>query len=196
MTTYLLFLLGIMALGDVALIPLLYFSVTDSFSLSTVILIGLIANTIMDVFWYWVGRMSNKEKIFRFFRIDRLMKKNAEIFFLTNPRADKILFISNFLYGIRVPVRVLYGMERLPLRNFLRVGVLGTIIWILIIAGLAFTLNTGAEELKIYVRRGEIVFSTFVLLIVLFEIWAKKYIKKFMSSKEQDCETNQPGTKI
>lgn len=185
-----------MALGDVALIPLLYFSVTDSFSLSTVILIGLIANTIMDVFWYWVGRMSNKEKIFRFFRIDRLMKKNAEIFSLSNPRADKILFISNFLYGIRVPVRVLYGMERLPLRNFLRVGVLGTIIWILIIAGLAFTLNTGAEELKIYVRRGEIVFSTFVLLIVLFEIWAKKYIKKFMSSKEQDCETNQPGTKI
>jgi len=196
MTTYLLFLLGIMALGDVALIPLLYFSVTDSFSLSTVILIGLIANTIMDVFWYWVGRMSNKEKIFRFFRIDRLMKKNAEIFSLSNPRADKILFISNFLYGIRVPVRVLYGMERLPLRNFLRVGVLGTIIWILIIAGLAFTLNTGAEELKIYVRRGEIVFSTFVLLIVLFEIWAKKYIKKFMSYKEQDCETNQPGTKI
>lgn len=183
-----------MAFGDVALIPLLYFSVTDSLSLSTVILIGLLANTIMDAFWYWVGRFSNKERVFRFFRLGKLIKKNSEIFSISDSRADKILFASNFLYGIRVPVRVLYGMEKLPFRNFFRVGVFGTIIWILIIAGLAFTLNTSANELKIYVRHGEIVFTTFVLLIIIFEIWAKKYLRKFMGLKKPEDGTDQEKT--
>lgn len=181
MTTYLLFFIGIILLGDMALIPLIYFAVINKLSLPSVIIVGLLAKTAADLMWYWIGWSFNKEKVSKFFRFEKFFKKSPEIFNDFATRADKILFISNFIHGIRVPVRILYGANRLSLKSFLKINIFGSFLWLILIAGLAYTLDVSAEELKIYVRRGEIVFAFFAVLIFVFEIWIKKYVKRFLN---------------
>jgi membrane protein DedA with SNARE-associated domain len=192
MIEYFLFFIGIILLGDIMLIPLIYFGVTNSLSLSSVILVGFLGNTVADILWYWIGKYFKKGSIYRFFKIDKLQQKNTEFFISFRQRADKILFLSKFIYGVRVPVRVIYGMEELPFKAYTKINILGSIIWIILISGLAFTIDVSAEELKLYVFRGEIVFLIFFSIVLFFEIWAKKYIKKLLASKDPLSETEPP----
>ncbi len=182
--TYFIFLLGIVVLGDIMLIPLIYFAVSNSLSLPAVLLVGFLGATISDVVWYWLGKSLRQESVNRFFRIDKIKEKNPAIFTSFRERADKILFISKFLYGIRVPVRVLYGMESLSFKKFLKINIFCSIIWLLLVSGLAHTLNVSAEELKIFVTRGEITLLILFFLIILLEVWAKKFVSKLLSSKD------------
>ncbi len=192
MIEYFLFFIGIVLLGDIMLVPLIYFAVTNSLSLPSVLLVGFLGSTVADTMWYWTGKIFGKGSVYRFFKIDKLQQKNPEFFISFRQKADKILFLSKFLYGIRVPVRVLYGMEGLPFRTFININILGSAIWLMLISGLAFTLDVSAEELRLYVFRGEIVFLVFFGIVLFFEIWAKKYIKKFLGSKDQESETGLP----
>lgn len=189
MIEYLIFFIGIVLLGDIMLVPLIYFAATKSLSLPSVLLVGFLGSTVADTMWYWIGKVFGKASVYRFFKIDKLQEKNPEFFISFRNRADRILFLSKFLYGIRVPVRVLYGIEGLPFKNFININILGSIIWLMLISGLAFTLDISAEELKLYVFRGEIVFLVFFVLILLFELWAKKYVKRILSSKDQENDT-------
>ncbi len=186
MLQYLIFFIGIVVLGDIMLLPLIYFAVTHSLSLPSVLFVGLLAEIAADIMWYLIGFSFNRERVYRFFKLSYLENKSPEIFKGFVQKADKILFISKFLYGIRVPVRVLYGLERISFKNYMKVNFFGSIIWLLLIAGLAYTLDISAEELKLYVLRGEIVFTVFFVLVIVFEIWAKRYIKKFLGSKDQE----------
>lgn len=189
MLEYILFFIGIMVLGDIALIPLVYFAVTHALSLPSVLLAGFLAELGSDCVWYWIGYSFNKESVYRFFKLNRLQSKNPEFFSEFAKRADKILFLSKFLYGIRVPVRVLYGIEKLPFKNYLAINIWGSVLWLLLISGLAFTLDVSAEELKLYVRRGEIGFTVFFLFVFLFEVWAKRYLKRFLDFKNKSSGT-------
>jgi membrane protein DedA with SNARE-associated domain len=182
MTTYIFFFIGIVALGDMALIPLIYFAATKTLFLPSVLLVGVLAKTAADSMWYWIGYSFNREKVYNFFRIHKLQKKSPELFGNFHKKADKILFISNFLHGIRIPVRVMYGLERRPFKTFTAINILGSILWLILIAGLAYTLEVSAEELRIYVRRGEIVLAIFFLLLIVFEIWIKKFILRFLKN--------------
>ena len=173
-------------LGDIMLLPLVYFAVTNSLSLPSVLFVGLLAEIVADLIWYFIGYSFNKEKVYKFFKLSYLENKNPELFKGFVEKADKIIFISKFLYGIRVPVRVMYGLEKLSLKNYIKVNFFGSIIWLLLIAGLAYTLDISAEELKLYVLRGEIVFTVFFVLVFVFEIWAKRFIKKFLGSKSEE----------
>ena len=166
------------------LIPLIYFAVTNSLSLPSVLLVGFLAAIAADCMWYWIGTTFNKEKVSKFFKLNKLRDKFPEIFEGFVKRADKILFISKFLYGIRVPVRVLYGLEELPFKNFLKLNILGSLTWLILISGLAYTLDVSAEELRLYVRKGEVAFLIFFFIVLLFEIIANRYTKKLLKSKD------------
>lgn len=167
------------------LIPLVYFAVINSLSLPAVFLIGFLGATISDCIWYWLGKRLRQDSVNKFFRIDKLKEKNPEFFISFRERANIILFISKFLYGIRVPVRVLYGMENLSFKSFLKINIVCSILWILLVSGLATTLNVSVAELKILVARGEIVLLIFFVLIIVFEILAKKFVSKILKSKDQ-----------
>jgi membrane protein DedA with SNARE-associated domain len=196
MLTYLFFFLGIILLGDIMLIPLIYFAVTHTLSLPSVIFVGILAKTAADCMWYGIGRSFNKEKLYSFFRLKFFQEKSPELFNAFNKGADKILFLSNFLHGLRVPVRILYGLERHPFKSFLAINIFGSFLWLILIAGLAFTLDVSAEELKIYVRRGEIVLLALFILFFVFEFWVKQYVKRFLSntsSSENSEESNPQG---
>lgn len=180
--TYLLFLVGIVVFGDIMLVPLIYFAVANAFSLPAILLVGFLGSTIADCIWYWLGKSLRQESVNKFFRLNKIQEKNPEFFVSFRERANKILFISKFLYGIRVPVRILYGMENLSFKNFLKINVICSFLWLLMISGLALTLNVSAEELKIFVKRGEIVFLLFFLILILLEVWAKKHISRILKS--------------
>lgn len=169
-----------MILGDIMLVPLLYYGVTNSLSLPTVFLVGFFANTITDLLWYWIGSYFPKEKIYKTFHLDRLQNKNPEIFESFSRNGGRILFISKFIYGIRVPVRILYAIEKLSFKAYMKINIWGSIIWLILVSGLANSLNVGAEELKIYVWRGEVAMLGLMVIVFLFQFVAKRYAKKIL----------------
>jgi len=165
------------------LIPLIYFAVTNSLSLPSVLLVGFLGSTLADLMWYWMGKFFRKDSVYRFFKLHKLQEKNPRFFELFQNHADKILFISKFLYGLRVPVRVLCGIQNMNIRTFLKINILGSIIWLILVSGLAFTLDVSAEELKLYVFRSEVAFLFFFVLVLLLQILAKKYVDRFLNTK-------------
>lgn len=180
MIEYIFFFVGILFLGDVVLVPLVYFAVTHSLPLLPVLGLGFIANTITDIVWYYIGANFPKENIFKTLRLTTIEQKNPELFLSFKAKANKILFLSKFLYGLRVPVRILYGLEYLPFKDYLKVNIAGSCIWLVLISGLAFTLDVSIEELRFILWRGEIAMGVFFILVIMFEMFLKKHIKDLL----------------
>lgn len=196
MFEYFLFFLGIVILGDMMVIPLVYFAVSNSLSLPAVITVGLLGSTVADCVWYWMGRSFRQESINKLFKIEKVKLKHPEFFSSFTEKADRMVFLSKFIFGLRVPIRILYGMENLSFKTFIKINIIGSIIWLLLISGLAFTLNMSAEELKLFVIRGEIIFLIFFTLIMFFEIWAKKYLKNILKTRSGSSQTEPPQQQL
>ena len=74
-------------------------------------------------------------------------------------------------------VRVFCGMFKISYREYMVVNTASTIIWIALIGILAHFLDVSVDALKLIILRGEIAFTAFVVVVVIFELWLKKYIK-------------------
>lgn len=170
--------LGILTLGDIVVVPSLFFAVTGKLDFATTAIIIFIANMVSDVIWYWIGGLIPKEKLEKFFLF---RKKRSEI--EKEPSAFKvhgmkILFLSKFVYGIRPLVRVLCGLYNFSFKEYMKINAITTILWIALISIVAGLLDLSLVSLKHIVLGSEIIFTIFLILIIVFEFWFKKFAKE------------------
>jgi len=169
---------GTLTLGDIVVIPAIYLAISGVLDFVTIILIVFFVNTISDAIWYYIGWFIPKKKLENSF-LFRNRKEN-----LRNPspafkkNGMKILFYSKFIYGIRPFVRVLCGVYRFSFKEYMAINVVTSMIWIGLVSVIALFLDVSLESLKKIVLGGEIVFTVFIILIIVFELWAKGFLKK------------------
>lgn len=133
---YPLLFVGLLAAGEVVLIPALYLAVTGRLELATVIAIAVAATTISDLGWYGVGRLFPAAARTRLARrrggrlLPWLERQYAA-------RGAKALFASKFVYGTRVMAQLLAGLHRMPLRLYLPVNTAAIVSITLLLSGIA-----------------------------------------------------------
>lgn len=112
---------GLLAAGEVVLIPALYLAVTGRLDLSLVIAIAIGATTLSDLGWYGVGRLFPAAARARLAkrRGGRLLPWIERQY---RVRGAQALFASKFVYGTRVMAQLLAGLHGMPLHRYLPVN--------------------------------------------------------------------------
>lgn len=118
---YPLLFVGLLAAGEVVLIPALYLAVTGRLDLPLVVGIAIAATTLSDLVWYTIGRA------FPTTALKRLSKRQGGRLLPWLERAftehgAQALFASKFVYGTRVMAQLLAGLHAMPLRRYLPVN--------------------------------------------------------------------------
>lgn len=178
MIEYILFFIGIVFLGDIMFLPLVYLASVKSLSLVSVLGVAFLANLASDYAWYWIGSRLNKDKVYAFFKIKQFEEKYANLIASFEKHAPSLILYSKFAYGLRVPIRILYGIHKLPLKEYFIVNALSAIIWLAGIWVLATGLSIGLVELKRMVWGGEIAILSFGLVTIGLYYAAKHFAQK------------------
>jgi membrane protein DedA with SNARE-associated domain len=135
-SAYPLLFIGLLAAGEVVLIPALYLAVTDRLDLALVVGIAITATTLSDLAWYTIGRAFPAVALRRLSarRGGRLLPWLERTF---NERGAQALFASKFVYGTRVMAQLLAGLHAMPLRLYLPVNTAAIVAINAVLAGIA-----------------------------------------------------------
>jgi membrane protein DedA with SNARE-associated domain len=185
MIEYILFFVGIVFLGDIMFLPLVYLASVKSLDLKSVLAIAFLANLASDYGWYWIGSKLNKDKVYAFFKIKKFEEKNAKLIASFEKHANSLVLYSKFAYGVRVPIRILYGIHKLPLKDYILVNIVSGAIWLAAIWVLATGLSIGLVELKRMVWGGEIAILSFGIVTIGIYYLSKSIAKKTLNVREE-----------
>ena len=133
---YWLLFAGLLAAGEVVLIPALYLAVTGRLALPAVIGVAIGATVLSDLGWYGFGRAFPSKALARLTprRAGRLLPWLERLF---TERGAQALFASKFIYGTRVMAQLLAGLHGMPLRTYLAVNTLAIVAVTLTLTGIA-----------------------------------------------------------
>lgn len=136
---YPLLFLGLLAAGELILIPALYLAVTGRLELPLVVGIAITATALSDLAWYTIGRA------FPTVALRKLAKREGgrllpwlESRFAA--RGAQALFLSKFVYGTRVMAQLLAGLSGMPLHRYLPVNAAAILTLNALLAGIALAI--------------------------------------------------------
>lgn len=140
---YPLLFVGLLAAGEVVLIPALYLAVTGHLELPVVLGIAISATILSDLGWYGLGRLFPSAALSRLAkrRGGRLLPWIEQVF---TERAARALFYSKFVYGTRVLAQLLAGLHAMPLRVYLPVNTIAIVAVTLLFTAIALAIASAA----------------------------------------------------
>ncbi|MCI0619555.1 VTT domain-containing protein [Candidatus Wolfebacteria bacterium] len=175
--TYAFIFFGLLFAGEVVLIPAAYAATLGYIGIVQLFLTAVIATSIADTFWYFVGKYISTERLWRigFVRKREELIRNISAHF-TNHQL-KILFLSKAVYGTRTVIQVLSGMHHVPFAKYLSVNALGIVSWTAFIIIVASVIQTGLDPIREVVHGAEIAFVVFVGLVIVVNILVHRAVK-------------------
>lgn len=128
-----------------------------------------------DVMWYMVG--SKFKHLPRF--INAWVEKISPPFddHLRN-RTLRTLFFSKFTYGFHRAFFVRAGMLKLPLKRFVKIDLIASVPWILIVGGLGYISGASYVLIKHYVKFIEVTLLGAVVIFVVIQHYLAKLSKR------------------
>lgn len=174
---YLLLFVGLLFAGESILLPAIYAALLGKLEMSYVIGIAMLATTISDCCWYYIGVHMQDRYVSNIVneRVKNIMAKLSVVF---NKRGPLILYLSKFVYGTRIAAQVLSGTHKMPFRKYISVNFLGVLSLTFFILGLAYVTNETVSHIEGIVHNVEIAFLAFVAILVLAHVVVGKYLKK------------------
>src|SRR5436309_9272325 len=118
-------------------------------------------------FWFWLGRTQGVKLLDRFPKMKKHFGKGIRMFERYGAPA---IFITQWLYGLRITCAVIIGISRISAIKFLIYEAITCIVWAFIIAGAGFYFGRAVE--RILGRAAHIEkWGLLVLVIVGGAIW-------------------------
>jgi membrane protein DedA with SNARE-associated domain len=130
--------------------------------------------------WYYVGRHMGD----RFARRMVKGKIQERLERLSGPFAKHgpmVLFFSKFVYGTRMAAQILAGLQKMPIRKYLSINMLGIVTLTTFIAVLAYSIDETVENITDFIHSVEIAFLIFIVALVLMQLALGAYFKKLWS---------------
>ncbi len=182
---YLLVFLLMMAEGPVVTYVAAFAASLGFFKIYYIWALSIIATTLMDLLWYFIGRFGGRTKIFRYVmnRFGESRINKFETFLIDHP--GKTILVAKLTPGLSPPGLMLAGAIKVPFRKFIfysSIFVLtasSTFVWLGYYSGLAFS------TVSKYFKYGEILIGATVITIVVAWILSRKLTKKISSEIEQ-----------
>lgn len=140
---YPLLFVGLLAAGELVLIPALYLAVTGRLDLAIVFAIAIAATIISDLAWYGIGRLSPTSALQRLAarRGGRLLPWLEHQY---RAHGAKALFLSKFVYGTRVMAQLIAGLNGMPLRLYFAVNTAAIVAINAVLTGVAVLIASAA----------------------------------------------------
>jgi membrane protein DedA with SNARE-associated domain len=120
------------------------------------------------VFWFWLGRTQGVKLLDRFPRMKRHFGKGIRLFERYGAPA---IFITQWLYGLRITCAVIIGISKVSTIKFLLYEALTCIVWAIIIGTAGFYFGRAVEH--VLGRAAHIEkYGLLVLVVVALGFWA------------------------
>jgi membrane protein DedA with SNARE-associated domain len=164
---YLAVFVGTFLEGETILVLAGFFSERGYLQLPFVILAAFGGAYTGHVFWFWLGRSQGMKMLDRFPRMKRHFGKGIRIFERYGAPA---IFITQWLYGLRITCAVIIGISRISTIKFLIYEAITCIVWAIIIAIAGFVFGTAVERVlgrAAHIER----YGLIVLLAIGFGVW-------------------------
>jgi len=96
------------------------------------------------VFWFWLGRLYGPRLVARFPRFERQIGRSLD---LIDRYGVSAIFLTQYLYGLRIASAVVFGLSRIRQRTFLIVQAVSCVIWACLIGLLGYFFGRAVERM-------------------------------------------------
>jgi membrane protein DedA with SNARE-associated domain len=165
---YLAVFVGTFLEGETILVMGGFFAERGYLRLPLVILTACSGAYAGHVFWFWLGRTQGVRLLDRFPRMKRHFGKGIRLFERYGAPA---IFITQWLYGLRITCAVIIGISKVSTIKFLVYEALTCIVWAIIIGTAGFYFGRAVE--RVLGRAAHIEkYGLIVLAVVGVGLWA------------------------
>jgi len=115
-------------------------------NLSVYLTLGVAASGawIGHVFWFWLGRTHGSRLVRRFPGFERQIGRSLD---LIERYGATAIFLTQYLYGLRIASAVVFGLSRIRQRTFLIVQAISCLIWACLIGLLGYFFGRAVERM-------------------------------------------------
>src|SRR4051812_12626656 len=119
------------------------------------------------VFWFWLGRVKGVRLLDRFPRMKNHFGKGIRMFERYGAPA---IFITQWLYGLRITCAVIIGISRISTLKFLVYEAITCLVWAIVISCAGYVFGTAVERIlgrAAHIER----YGLIVLVVVGLGFW-------------------------
>jgi len=181
---YLAVFVGTFLEGETILVMAGFFAERGYLQIIGVVLVAAAGAYSGHVFWFWLGRTQGVRLLDRFPKMRRHFGRGIRIFERYGAPA---IFITQWLYGLRVTCAVIIGISRVSVVKFLLLEAVTCLTWALAIGALGYYFGRAVESLlgrAAHIER----WGLLVLIVVGLAIWAYHQIKERREDEYDDIQ--------
>jgi membrane protein DedA with SNARE-associated domain len=132
---YLAIFAGTFLEGETILVLAGFFASRGRLALPLVVMAGAGGAFFGHVFWFWMGRSQGKAILHRFPHFEQHVERSLA---LIERYGAGAIFITQYLYGLRVAAAIVFGLSTISRRKFLLFQALSCAVWATLIGLLGF----------------------------------------------------------
>lgn len=164
---YLAVFIGTFLEGETILVMAGFAAQRGYMRLPLVAIAAMLGAYIGHVFWFWLGRTQGVKLLDRFPKMKKHFGKGIRMFERYGAPA---IFITQWLYGLRITCAVIIGISRISTMKFLIYEAITCVIWAIAIASAGYFFGEAVEKV---LGRAEHIekWGLLILLVVGLGIW-------------------------
>jgi membrane protein DedA with SNARE-associated domain len=178
---YLAVFIGTFLEGETILVMAGFFAERGYLRLVGVIFVAAAGAYVGHVFWFWLGRTRGVKLLDRFPKMKKHFGKGIRIFERYGAPA---IFITQWLYGLRVTCAVIIGISRISMLKFLLFEAITCVVWAIVISTAGYYFGRAVE--RVLGRAAHIEkWGLLILVVVGIALWAYHQWKDRREEKDQ-----------
>jgi membrane protein DedA with SNARE-associated domain len=129
--------------GETILVMAGFFAERGYLEILVVALVAAAGAYVGHVFWFWLGRTQGVRLLDRFPKMKKHFGRGIRIFERYGAPA---IFITQWLYGLRVTCAVIIGISRISMLKFLVLEAITCLVWAAVISAAGFYFGRAVES--------------------------------------------------
>ncbi|HLJ73893.1 MAG TPA: DedA family protein [Thermoanaerobaculia bacterium] len=172
--------------GETILVMAGFFAERGYMQIVTVALVAAAGAYTGHAFWFWLGRTQGVRLLDRFPKMKKHFGRGIRIFERYGAPA---IFITQWLYGLRVTCAVIIGISRISVWKFLLLEAITCVVWGAIVSAAGYYFGRAVEHIlgrAAHIEKWGLLF----LVVVGVGIWLYHQWKE---RREEEMDTIQPS---
>jgi len=141
---YIAVFIGTFLEGESSLLAAGFFAHQRYMQLPLVVLIAFLGSFSGQLSWFLLGRYQGAKLLLRY---PRLEKQSAKAVRLLDRFGVKAIFVSQYVYGFRIPASIVFGISKISFVRFFICQAISCAGWALLVATLGYTSGEAIERL-------------------------------------------------
>lgn len=129
--------------GETILVMAGFFAERGYLHLALVVVVAFLGAFTGHIFWFWLGRTQGIRLLERFPRMQKHFGRGIRIFERYGAPA---IFITQWLYGLRITAAVIIGISKIPVAKFLFYEAISCIAWAMVIGSAGYYFGRAVES--------------------------------------------------